>query len=92
MPFFLSTFYSLCIVLQPDTLTHALGDVYTMATYSQAVNVFGAVKTSKLGAVIDPVGQVAVWVGVVGVVGDERFLLNLKMVDSFFCAFGSQKG
>jgi hypothetical protein len=35
------------------------GDVYTMATYSQAVNVFGAVKTSKLGAVMDPIGQVA---------------------------------
>jgi hypothetical protein len=32
------------------------GDVYTMATYSQLVNVFGAVKTSKLGAALDPVG------------------------------------
>ena len=32
------------------------GDVYTMATYSQAVNVFGAIKTSRLGAELDPVG------------------------------------
>jgi len=32
------------------------GDVYTMATYSQLVNVFGAVKTTKLGAALDPVG------------------------------------
>jgi hypothetical protein len=29
-----------------------------MATYSQAVNAFGAVKTTKLGAALDPIGQV----------------------------------
>jgi len=87
-------FFSLCIVLQSDPLTYALGDVYTMATYSQAVNVFGAVKTSKLGAVMDPVGQVAVgvhccrdewmcgcvWYGVV--VGEHYFFENSKKLCS----------
>ena len=27
-------------------------DIYTMATYSQSINVFGAIKTSKLGAAV----------------------------------------
>jgi hypothetical protein len=33
-------------------------DVYSVATYSQSVNVFGAIKTTKLTAILDPIGMV----------------------------------